>query len=113
MHLLRRCRHRHFRMRAVIRRRTGLRQREQSGRHHGVGQRHSRRDTEAAADADGFAVHEAEIGHDGAGQREGRGFKKIALDHEHTDRAQHEAGEDRAAAHHFEPMIKHTLLRQR
>ena len=91
---------------------NGVRQREQPGRHHRVRQRYSRRNTKAAADTDGFAVHESEIGHDGAGQRESRGFKKIAFDHEHADRAQHETGEDRAAAHHFKPVIDHALLRQ-
>ena len=41
------------------------------------------------------------------------GFDEIALDDEDADRAEHEAGEDRAAAHHFEPVIEHALLRQR
>ena len=66
-----------------------------------IGQRHRRRDAEATADAHRFAMHEAEIGQHGAGERKGRGLHEIALDHEHADRAQHEAGEDRAAAHHL------------
>ena len=68
---LRRRRDRHLGMGAVGDALTAFRQREQPCRHHHISQRHARCDAEAAADADGFAVHEAEISHDRTGQREG------------------------------------------
>ncbi len=58
-------------------------------------------------------MHEAEIGQHRAGKGEGRSLHEIAFNDEHADRAEHEAGKDRAAAHYLQPMVDHALLRQR
>src|ERR1700738_3482742 len=83
------------------------------GRGCGAGRGPPRPAPKSTADADRFAVHETEIGHDGAGEREGRGLHEIALDDEDADRAENKTGEDRTAAHHFQAVIEHALLRQR
>src|ERR1700733_13244100 len=82
---------------------------EETGRHHSISQRHTRRHAQSATDADRLAMHEAEIGHHRACEREGRSLHEVALDDEHADRAEDEAGEDRAAAHDFQPVIEHAL----
>ena len=41
---------------------------EKSDSHHGIGQRDAGRHAQSAADADRFAMHEAEIGQHGAGE---------------------------------------------
>ena len=71
---------------------------QKSGCHYSICQRDTRRHAQSAADADRLAMHEAEIGQHGAGKCEGRGFRKIPLDDEDADGAEHEAGQDRAAA---------------
>ena len=82
---------------------------EESGRHHSISQRHTGRHAQSAADSDRLAMHEAAIGQYRAREGKGRSLHEVALDDEHADRAQHEAGEDRAAAHDFQPVIEHAL----
>src|SRR5689334_4812038 len=107
-----RRRSRHFGMRSVVLA-GATTQRIQTGGHHCVGEGDGRCHAKAAADTDGLAMHEAEIGEDGTDQREGRRLLEIAFDDEDTDRTQDEATEDGAATHHFEAVIEHALLRQR
>ena len=47
-----------------------------------------------------------------AGQREGRGLVELAVDDEHGDGAQDDAGQRGAAAQHLQPVIQHADLRQ-
>src|SRR5260370_33641480 len=76
---------RHFRMRAVAFARAGFSQGIQASRHHGIGERHAGRHAQSAADADRFAVHEAEIGHAGAGEPEDRSLHEITLTENDTE----------------------------
>src|SRR5713101_10138811 len=90
-----------IRMRNVVGAGTELFDREKSDCHHRISQRDTRRYAQAAAGADRLAMHEAEISEHGTGKGERRSLGKIALDHEDADGTEDEAGQDRAAAHHF------------
>ena len=55
-------------------------------------------------------MHEAEEGEHRARQSKGRSLRELLLDHEHTDGAEHETGQDRSAAENLEPVIEHAHL---
>ena len=52
-------------------------------------------------------MHQAEIGENRAGQCKSRRVDELSLDDEDADRAEHESGQDRTAAHDFEAMVQH------
>jgi hypothetical protein len=57
-------------------------------------------------------VHEPEEGQHGAGQRERRSLGEFAVDDERANGTEHQAGQDRAAAHHLEALIQYALANE-
>src|SRR5882672_9862087 len=57
-----------------------------------------------------FSMHKAEEGEQSPGQRKGGRFHELLLDDEDTNGAEHEAGENRAAAHNPQTLVEHAHL---
>src|SRR5438046_1044669 len=83
-------------------------EREACGTEERVAERNERRHRPAEL----RAVDQSEVREDCAGKRPDRGGAQPAVDDENSDRAEHHAGEHRAAAERFESVIENTRRRE-